>query len=75
MRTKMQVKPNNSHLLRTFPKGNNEKLWNSNQPDVTVMVIEKEIHLEQSGIPYLYVVPGEGNVVVYGLKLRAITVK
>lgn len=75
MSTKMQVKPNNALLLRTVRKGNNKKLWNGNQPDVTVTVIEKEIHLEQPGIPQLYVVPEEENVVIYGLKLRAINVK
>jgi hypothetical protein len=48
---------------------------NSGQSDVTVTIIEKEIHLEGSALPQLHVVPEEENVVVYGLRLRATSAK
>jgi hypothetical protein len=50
-------------------------LTNSGQSDVTVTIIEKEIHLEKSALPQLHVVPEEGKVVVYGLRLRATSAK
>jgi hypothetical protein len=50
-------------------------LTNSGQSDVTVTIIEKEIHLERSALPQLHVVPEEENVVVYGLRLRATSAK
>jgi hypothetical protein len=46
-------------------------LKNSGQSDVTVTIIEKEIHLERPVLPQLLVVPEEENVVIYGLRLRA----
>jgi hypothetical protein len=45
-------------------------LKNSGESDVTVTIIEKEIHLERPALPQLHVVPEEENVVVYGLRLR-----
>jgi hypothetical protein len=45
-------------------------LRNSSQSDVTVTIIEKEIHLEGPALPQLQVVPEEEKVVVYGLRLR-----
>jgi hypothetical protein len=50
-------------------------LTNSGQSDVTVTIIEKEIHLERPAFPQLHVVPEEENVVVYGLRLRNISAK
>ncbi|MHC4641632.1 MAG: discoidin domain-containing protein [Planctomycetota bacterium] len=50
-------------------------LRNSGQSDVTVSIIEKEIHLGRPALPQLHVVPEEEKVVVYGLKLRATSAK
>ncbi|MHC4545557.1 MAG: discoidin domain-containing protein [Planctomycetota bacterium] len=50
-------------------------LRNSGQSDVTVTIIEKEIHLERPLLPQLHVVPEEEKVVVYGLRLRATSLK
>jgi hypothetical protein len=43
-------------------------LRNSGQSDVTVTVIEKEIHLDRPALPQLQVIPEEEKVVVYGLR-------
>ena len=50
-------------------------LKNSRQSDVTVRVIEKEIHLAKPALPQLCIMPEEGTVVVYGLTLKATSAK
>jgi len=64
-----------SQLVSKYAQDQMYILKNSNKTDLTVTIIEKEIHLEQPGIPQLQVVPEEGNVVVYGLKLKVISTK
>ena len=39
------------------------------QLQVTVHVIENEIHLEALALPQLQIIPDEGALVLYGLKL------
>ena len=46
-------------------------LKNSHKSNVTVQVIEKQIHLaEPVVLPQLYITPEEGTVVLYGLTLK-----
>jgi hypothetical protein len=50
-------------------------LRNSSESDVTVTIIEKEVHLDQPTLPQLHVVSKEEKVVIYGLRLRATSTK
>jgi len=72
---KVPVNPTKGRSGSNHVQGKAYVLKNSKQSDVTVRVIEKEIHLAKPALPHLCIMPEEGTVVVYGLSLKATSAK